>query len=88
MNAIHIYTTMIKVRIIASEFGTSTQDEQWKKKLKPAENNAPLVVAVYNSGAAPAPNSVTPVVPAAAAASPVKAAPSPVRTPSPTKVVD
>ena len=85
MNGIHIYTTMIKVRIIASEFGTSTQDEQWKKKLKPAENNAPLVVAVYNSGAAPAPNSVTPVVPAA---SPVKAAPSPVRTPSPTKVVD
>ena len=59
------------------------QDEQWKKKLKPADNNAPLVVAVYNSGA-PAPNSVTPVVPA----SPVKAAPPPVRTPSPTKVVD
>ena len=64
--------------------GDPIQDDQWKKKLKPgADNNGPLVVAVYNSGA-PVPNTVTPVVPA----SPVKAAPSPVRAPSPTKVVD
>ena len=57
-------------------------DEQWKKKLKPADSNGPVMVAVYNTGA-PVPNTVTPVVPA----SPVKAAAPPSPSPPP-KVVD